>query len=356
MKILHIHPSMSGGGIEAMISGLANEMALKEEVFVCSIFAPKESHVFWNKLQPNVKKLTLNKTKQGISFGILCKIFNLIRTERYDVVNIHGFFCYYIIAILFLHKRTRFFYTVHSDAIKENSKWDRRFFFLKKYCFKLGWVRPITISSTSQQSFEELYGFPGRIIYNGVQLTTPLGVDVLKQYRYTKNTKIFFHAGRIDTPKNQLVLCKVFDTLIKNGEDVVLLIAGAKQNTAIFDDLRDYFSDRIYYLGERCDIPYLMACSDAMCLSSIWEGLPVTLLEALSVGCVPICTPVGGILDVVKDGWNGILSKAVSEEEYLKAVKRFLSMSDTMLLEIKSNCMQSFKNYDISHTTNEYLK
>lgn len=48
-----------------------------------------------------------------------------------------------------------------------------------------------------------------------------------------------------------------------------------------------------------------MAHCDAMCLPSIWEGLPVTLLEALSVGCIPICSNVGGIPDVIESGMNG---------------------------------------------------
>ena len=47
MKILHIHPAMAGGGIEAMICGLANEMVKTHEVTVCSIFMPKPKDIFW---------------------------------------------------------------------------------------------------------------------------------------------------------------------------------------------------------------------------------------------------------------------------------------------------------------------
>ena len=356
MKILHIHPSMAGGGIEAMICGLANTMAKKENVTVCSIFEPKSTDVFWHKLEPSVRKLTLNKIKPGFSIAELFKIFNILRKEKFDVVNMHGFLYYYVIAVLFLHKKTKFFYTVHSDAEKENSRWDSKIYFFKKYCFKSGWVHPITISAASEQSFEKIYDLKGRTIYNGVQPAKISKSDAIKQYRYTKNTKVFLHAGRIDTPKNQIVLCKVFDKLIKEGKDVVLLIAGAKQNSDIYSKLEQYFSERIQYLGERSDIPDLMAYSDAMCLSSIWEGLPVTLLEALSVGCIPICTPVGGIPDVIKNDWNGILSTSASEEDYFQAVKRFLLMSDIDYSKMKSDSMTSFERYDIQNTANSYLE
>ena len=56
MKILQIHHTLAGGGIESMICALANEMIKTEDVTVCSIFKPKPKDVFWNKLNPSIKK------------------------------------------------------------------------------------------------------------------------------------------------------------------------------------------------------------------------------------------------------------------------------------------------------------
>lgn len=126
--------------------------------------------------------------------------------------------------------------------------------------------------------------------------------NLVSGFRISDKTKLFIHAGRMDTPKNQVVLCRIFKRLIDEGEDVVLLIAGSNHRKDIYNQLVPFFCDRIRYLGERSDIPQLMAQCDAMCLPSIWEGLPITLLEALSVGCIPICSPVGGIPNVVETG------------------------------------------------------
>ena len=98
-----------------------------------------------------------------------------------------------------------------------------------------------------------------------------------------------------------------------------------------------------------------MACGDAMCLPSIWEGLPVTLLEALSVGCVPICSNVGGIPNVVVSGVNGFLSDSSSEEDYYKTMKTFLALSDDEYLQIKDTCRNSFSEYDIVNTATSYI-
>lgn len=355
MNILHIHTTMAGGGIGAMICGLANRMSQSEHVTVCTIFQPKEKEVFWNKLSSSVKKVTLGKTTPGFSVSEVLKIFWFICQGNYDVVHMHGAFIYYLLAVLLLHHRVKFFYTIHSDARMENSIWDRRFLWYKRFCFKSEWVRPITISKASQESFVQLYRCKSRLIYNGIDRPQIEKKDLVSGFRFSDETKLFIHAGRIDTPKNQLVLCKVFKRLIAEGEDIVLLIAGSNQRDEIYNQLVPYFCDRIRYLGERNDIPQLMAQCDAMCLPSNWEGLPVTLLEAFAVGCVPICSPVGGIPNVIEQGKNGLLSNSPSEEDYYQTMKIYLGLSKEKIDALRLNAKASFANYDIAYTTEAYL-
>ena len=217
---------------------------------------------------------------------------------------------------------------------------------------------PVTISEVSQKSFEDLYHCQSHLIFNGIaksQIDSTLN-NVIDGLRKTKNTKIFIHAGRISEPKNQLVLCKVFNQLITKGNDVVLVIAGSPEEKAIYESIKPYFSERIIYLGERNDIADLMSHADAFCLPSLWEGLPVTLLEALSVGCIPICSPVGGIVNVIESGKNGLLSKDSSESEYFKTVNRFLNMTDEERVSMKEEALKSFAKYDIKNCANQYLK
>lgn len=355
MKILHIHPSMAGGGIESMICALSNEMAKSEDVTVCSIFVPIDTDIFWHKLSPSVKKISLGKDKKGMSIKILFKILKTIKHGQYDVVNIHGMFYYYFLSVLLLNRKVKFFYTIHSDALKENCGWDKQIFPIKKFCFKKGFMHPITISNVSQKSFFDLYHCKSDLIYNGVNKPCISEDNTIRNFRITNRTRVFMHAGRIDAPKNQLVLCKVFKQLVTEGYDVVLIIAGAKKSSSIFEDIKKYFCERIIYIGERNDVLQLLAYSDAMCLPSIWEGLPITLLESLSVGCIPICSKAGGIPNVIEHGYNGFLSSSPSMNDYYDTVKTFLTLSPNKFNEIRRNCIESFKKYDISNTSKSYL-
>ena len=63
----------------------------------------------------------------------------------------------------------------------------------------------------------------------------------------------------------------------------------------------------------------------------------------MSVGLVPICTPVGGLLDTVKPG-IGFLSKDLSTESYLAAIESFLYLNENDLQSIKQNIKSVFQN------------
>lgn len=358
MKILQIHTSMSGGGIQSVVCALSNELAqMGEDVTVCSVSQPEKDDVFWNKLTPNVDKHTMGKKGGGFSFTILFKLYLYIRKGKFDVVNIHGFFCYYVVAIMLLHRKVKFFYTLHSDAFMENGKWDLRMMFLKKFCFRKKWIRPITISDASKESYLKMYACESTLVYNGIPrpIVNADVPDVVSKSRITAKTKAFVHVGRIDVPKNQVVLCKVFDRLIKEGNDVSLIIVGGKMVQSIYEEMSKYFSDRIIYAGERNDVTQIMSKCDAMCLPSIWEGMPMVLLESMAVGCVPICSPVGGIVNVIQNGENGFLSMSSDEDDYYMSIKEFLSQTSDTIKRIKVQAMSDFENFTINKTASKYL-
>ena len=354
MRILHFCESINrGGGIASMISNLVSEQCRDNNITIGVINKSIGEEVIF---ESNVDIHNFNKTKLGFSIKYPILIFIYLLKNRFDIVHIHSSFLYYALSIILLHHRTKFVYTVHSDAKMENSSsWDKRFFWLKKYCFKHKFIYPITISPASKQSFDELYMMNSHMIENGIKRsnkdkkTTKLNI-----YRYTDNTLLFLHPGRISEAKNQITLCRVFDKLIAEGNDIVLIIAGVKQDITIYNNLEKYFSDRIVYIGERNDVLDLLRESDAMCLSSIWEGLPITLLEAMSVGCIPICTPVGGIPNVITHNIDGVLSKSTSENDYYEAVKSFLKLTIANRQKLKDATKERFNNYDIVHTAERY--
>jgi glycosyltransferase involved in cell wall biosynthesis len=66
-------------------------------------------------------------------------------------------------------------------------------------------------------------------------------------------------------------------------------------------------ADRAHFLGWRRDLPAVYADLDVVCLTSLNEGSPVALIEAMAAGRPVVATAVGGVPEVVQDGVSGLL-------------------------------------------------
>lgn len=357
MKILQIHHSLNIGGVESMVCALSNELVKQNDVTICTYYDLLPGEGLEPVLSKDVKRISLhNKALTPLTKIIdMFRLVHVILSGNYDVVHVHGAFNFYILAILFKRKSTSFFYTVHSDAKKENGPMSNFMFPIKKYFFSRKNVVPITISPESQRSFAELYHCESELVLNGV--VAPVvsnNPNIIDEYAQKENCRPFIHVGRICEAKNQLVLCRVFDRLIKEGYNVMLVIVGPNADDNIFAQLKPFFCNQIVFLDARNDVAELMSHSEALCLPSIYEGLPVTLLEALSVGCVPICSPIGGMKNVVRDGVNGLLSASPDEDDYYHAMRRYLELSDDDINRIRNNVKNSFNDYCIVKTAQQY--
>jgi glycosyltransferase involved in cell wall biosynthesis len=84
-------------------------------------------------------------------------------------------------------------------------------------------------------------------------------------------------------------------------------------------------SDVVHWVGLQSDVRPYLAAMDAYMMSSIVEGLPIALLEAMSMRCAVVVTAVGGIPELVRDGYNGVLVPAERPDLLARAAARVLS-------------------------------
>src|SRR5262249_40987253 len=78
------------------------------------------------------------------------------------------------------------------------------------------------------------------------------------------------------------------------------------------------------FLGMRRDVPSILAASDMFVLASLWEGLPLVLLEAMAAGLPAVVTAVGGNPEVIEDGVSGVLVPAGDEQALAQAISGVL--------------------------------
>ncbi|QEC52118.1 glycosyltransferase involved in cell wall biosynthesis [Anseongella ginsenosidimutans] len=364
MKILQVIPNLYSGGAERFVVDLSNQLALKSEVKVLLFSHPElPGNLLLSKQISEHVAIAYVDKKRGLDTGVFSKIRKQINKFRPDVIHTHVGAFKYLAPLLWIggHKAV---HTVHSDAFREaldiKGLWYRRLMFRNRN------VVPVTISKESTRSFLNAYpGIYSKMIYNG--RTPPVRSAQFEavrrevdSYKETKNTRVFLFVGRLDHAKNPLMLFKAFERLRASGADAQLLLIGRCAETSygerVADLLRSNTSNNcIRYLGEKENVNDYLAAVDFFCLSSIYEGMPISLIEAFAAGCVPVCTPVGGIPEMV--GRAGFLANDTSEDAYFNALREAFHCGSSEYLLRKQEITQSFRDhYEIGICALEYEK
>ncbi len=105
-----------------------------------------------------------------------------------------------------------------------------------------------------------------------------------------------------------------------------LIIGGGRRESEVKQLAAELgLAGRVHFLGQRDDIPDLLAALDIFVLPSHSEGVSLALLEAMAAGLPVIATRVGGLPEVVTDGDNGLLIPAKDPEALSQALERLLA-------------------------------
>jgi len=361
MNIVHFIPSLNAGGAEKFVIDLSNELSKNHNVYIYLLHPLSENSFLAKQLSENVTVRVI-RYKGGIDPHVMWQIFRLIKKDKITIVNIHlRLLIYALPSILLSINHIKWFQVIHNVA-KEDAGTSLDVF-IRKLLFRLKIVFPISISDRIDKTVKDLYGknIKTITIENGVKRAI-----VTSQYEIVKNevnthkkdtdTKVFLTIGRMTYQKNHEMLLNVFSKL--REQNVILLIIGSDPDPLekMFTLLKSIKTDNVHFLGAKSNVQDYLACSNFFVLSSRFEGLPITLLESLSMGTIPICTPVGGIPDVIKNGTDGILAKGSDEQSMYSAIEKSLSLTSDECLEYSTSCQNVYsQKYDIEITTQCYL-
>lgn len=356
MKILELHYSTSWAGAERFVVDLCNELVEQHDTILCTIEDDniKEKAYYRKELKSSIKYINL-KCKSGLQLKALWKIYQTIKKEKPDVVHAHtDLICLFLPALLY--SKAKYFHTLHSLAevclrkplLRPIYQW----FYKQK-------ITPITISSACYNSFLKLYKAESIKIDNGRSPlhTTPLLDDVHKEVNSLKlhlDDKVFIHVARCQPEKNQELLINSFNKFLENQRHGILIMIGACYDTPENKHLLNLAKKGIYWLGLKNNVCDYLQQADFFILSSLYEGLPISLLEAMSCGITPVCTPVGGIPDVIKNKNYGYLSKGFDVNDFYIAIQQAYDEYNTF---DKQKLIKYFNdNFSMTHCAEHYIQ
>lgn len=153
---------------------------------------------------------------------------------------------------------------------------------------------------------------------------------LMEEFGWSGDDPLVLSLGRVVEAKNYPLLVEAFEMLLRDFPRAKCVIAGD-------GPMREEVAARIKELGlagsvalpgARRDTAELLAAADLFVLSSVREGLPVSLLEAMAAGTPVVTTDVGGVGDAVRDGENGLLVPSGDAAALAGAMRRILADPD----------------------------
>lgn len=303
MKIFQVLPEFGIGGAEIMAENLTNELIrIGHHVIVISLY--NYSSIITDRFESSKIDIRYLGKKAGLDISIIPKLRSIIKQEHPDAIHTHRYVLQYVAPAAF-GLNTRIIHTVHSVAQKENTKMARIF---NNFIFKLKMAIPVALTEQVKDTIVEVYDIKREripVIYNGI----PLQKCTQKtDYNFGNNIHLL-HVGRYAEPKNHIEMIKAICQLHAFESRIILNLVG---EGPLKDDISaiiksNHAESYIIQHGPTNNVFDHMNKADIFILPSIYEGMPITLIEAMGSGIPILASNVGGIPDMIENAKEGIL-------------------------------------------------
>lgn len=351
MKILHVISAASSGGAELLVKDLSLEMT-KQGHQVAVAFLDEARAVDRDELFE--EKFIMELNSSGVKTYILghsCRknpikgsyrLNAILNDFSPDIVHSHLFYAA-IFSLFTLKKNVEFIYTHHNIKLGA-PKWLFKLLDFKfsayvgicKACTDL--ITPLTKRKVSQ-------------INNGVSLS-----KIIPKTEYAIRSKVkILLVGRLTQQKNIQLFVRALSQI--KHLDFVANIAGEGELKNEIQQLVDELNipDKVKLVGNVIDVPRLLNEVDIFALSSSWEGLPISQIEATLTGLPVLVTDVGGCAEIVEAVQNGIVVPEGELNSYSAALESLITKSDLRVLYNK-NALSNSGDYSLVECVKGHLK
>ncbi len=303
MKTLQILPSLELGGVERGVVDLARALKARgEDLVVVSSGGAMVAQL--NQL--GVRHYTLPVHKKSLfSLSLIERLVEIIQREHIDVVHGRSRVPAWLGWMAAQKARVPFVTTCHGYYSDH--------FFSRV----MGWgKRVIVISRVVGRHMIDDFDVPPdniRLIHRGIDLTQFTYVP--DKYESPKKTLRIINVGRLSPIKGQIDFLRAVHHVRREFPHLEVWIVGSEgKGKTRYTELLHQTSRQlgletcVKFLGTRRDIPELLAQSDLLVLATkIPEAFGRVVVEAGAVGTAVVATRVGGVLDIIEDGENGLL-------------------------------------------------
>lgn len=348
-KIVHVVEAF-GGGIYTFLVDLLNDMIKDYDLTVVYSKRSQTPENFREHFDSKIKFIESKYMTRSIGLKDIKALFeikDIIKNENPDIVHCHSSKAGLLTRVAVNTKKTKTIYTPHgySFLMKDSSKLKRAIY---KAIEKVGAMNRSTIVACSKGEYEESLKLTKRATYvsNGVNLKH------LKKYIPENIKKIdgknfnIVTTGRVSYQKNPML----FNKIAERFQNIKFIWVGTGELE------KELTSPNIEVTGwkNKKELMQILNDSDVFILPSLWEGLPISLLEAMALKKPCIVSNVIGNRDVIINEKNGFVCQNL--EEFEKVIQK-IQNNEYNLSEVSQNAYNDILNiYNTDVVAKEYKK
>ncbi len=364
LVVFHIVNSLTVGGAEQFVVNMLRYHDRSRYFPVCiCLRSPLGTHLETAVKQMGVPLYFLevsNKPLRWIHNKNLNYLFNKYNPS---IVHTHLSGIRYAYFLSIKHRTPVRVHTIHSVSHEEIGSGSNRWVRILAFKYRVGSFVPVAISEEVARTFQTIYGRPSPVIIpNGIP-TEDFSCDLKQRIEIRRmlgagdRTIVFIHVGRFAPVKNHELLVGAFATLCMQEQVPISLwlVGEGELRGAIQEKVQQLgIGHRVQFLGVRHDIPHLLCAADVFVFPSLWEGNPLSVMEAMAAGLPVIASRVGGIPELVEDGVSGILIPSENLQE-LTAAMRLLIRDERQRHRMSASARQrAVERFDMRHTVRAY--
>jgi glycosyltransferase involved in cell wall biosynthesis len=262
------------------------------------------------------------RRKPGFDWRCSRRLAELLRSERVDLVHAHQYTPFFYGATArVLGPRPPILFTEHGRWFPD---FPRRKRMLANRLLLERRDRVVGVGKSVRQALIRNEGLPADrvgVIHNGVDLAVyaerpDRRADARRALGVSEDEFVIIQVARLDALKDHPTAVRAFERVARSRPDAVLVLVGeGPEEGAIREEVRRRgLGARVRFLGLRTDVDDLLSGSELFLLSSVSEGIPVTLIEAMGAALPVVATRVGGVGEVVDDGVTGLLAPSGDDD------------------------------------------
>jgi glycosyltransferase involved in cell wall biosynthesis len=331
-QVLH---TLDVGGAEILAARLARQLAANYRFL---FFCLDGLGSLGEELRDEGFTVRVLNRRPGLDWICSCRLAALVRRHSVDVLHAHQYtpFFYGAFSGVF-GRRPPIVFTEHGrhqpDYPRRKRMLANRFLLRKR-------DRVIAVGAAVRHALIANEGIaPQRvgIIYNGVpldcfqvSLTEKARAAVRSDIGVSPDDLVVVQVARLDYLKDHGTAIRAIERVGRTCPRARLVLVGDGPERGRVEDLvrSRELGGQVRFLGQRSDVPRLLAASDIVLLTSISEGIPLTLIEAMAASRPVVSTRVGGVREVVADGETGLLAPAGDDAALAEQILRLANDPD----------------------------